>query len=217
MAKKMILKRAELEEKTNASESWGEANEEEPLTKTPKYYCSVTDYDFKFLGNGRQIDRNLTVQNLGVLHGTRVWPWSITSPPCLIRFYPDSVKNEVYPRKYVTLTYNYFDHDNSFVRFGEFLDHIKAVGDQLKKLCAEKNYDVSKWRDPEVANDGTVEGLRVRVKLPHVIKYCEKHSAQAVCCVIKLSSLYFTRERSGLSFELIEVITEEDMNMTVRL
>jgi hypothetical protein len=54
--------------KTNASESWGEVNKEELLTKTPKYYCSVTDYDFKFLGNGRQINQNLTVQNLGVLH-----------------------------------------------------------------------------------------------------------------------------------------------------
>ena len=102
-----------------------------------------------------------------------------------------------------------FFSDSLGSEFTSFLDHIEGVSEKCKQLFLEGNYDVSTWKSPVRSNNGVVQGLQVKARQKIMSDRLYALVGKPVQAVIKLSCAYFTPERCGLSFEIIDVLCKE--------
>ena len=171
-------------------------------------YPPPTDYQFMFMGSPRKVDRYLEVLSIGTKKFDRVWPWSICTPRCLVQFreIPAKYAATPYASKYVNIVPDYFDRDNAWSAFGTFMNHIKEVSQHLKVMCENVGRDTSKWEEPEAKDDNMIIGIRARVKIPNVLETLKTHQSP-VQCLLKLSCVYFNRDKACMSLEIIECMT----------
>ena len=169
-------------------------------------YPDPMEYQFTFVGSPRKVDKYLEVLSIGCVNNNRVWPWSIATPPCLVQFREMSNKYSNKGSTYVVLSPDYFNHENGFHQFTAFMNHLKAVSQYLKGKCSEVGRDVSKWDDPEMQEDSMITGIRARIKIPNVLEFLKAHQT-IVKCILKLSCIYFSRDKASMSLEIIECVS----------
>ena len=103
-----------------------------------------------------------------------------------------------------------FFNDSLGSEFTAFLDHIKGVSEKFKQLFLEAGYDASTWKSPVRSNNGVVQGLQVKARQKILSDRLYALVGKPVQAVIKLSCAYFTPERCGLSFEIIDMYCKEN-------
>ena len=90
--------------------------------------------------------------------------------------------------------------------FIEFCNHVEAVSNVLKTKLKEVNgwsNDDKDWMSPLKYQHETLMGIAVKVKSPNV-RNAIINCPYNIRCVIKLSCLYVTPQRRGMSLDLIE-------------
>ena len=84
-----------------------------------------------------------------------------------------------------------------------------GVSEKLKQLFLEKGYNVDTWKSLVRANNGVLHGLQVKATQKIMPDPLYAFVGKPVQAVIELSCAYFTPERCGLSFEIIEVLCKQ--------
>ena len=102
-----------------------------------------------------------------------------------------------------------FFNDSLGLEFTVFLDHIKGISEKFKQLFLEAGYDASTWKSPVRSNNGVVQGLQVKARQKILSGSLYALVGKLVKAVIKLSCVYFTPERCGSSFEIIDVYCKD--------
>ena len=69
--------------------------------------------------------------------------------------------------------------------------------------------DTSTWKSPVRSNNGVVQGLQVKARQKIMPDHLCALVGKPIQAVIKLRCAYFTSERCGLSFEIIDVYCKE--------
>ena len=164
-------------------------------------FPDIHENDFKVL-ELKPISPTLSVAFCGVTRGAsnRLWHFCIGTPTCLVeRIFPKQDMGTTHDRFLLTPDYYNSVHGSDF---NTFLDCIEGVSEKVKTKFY--NQDISKWRSPVRSNNGIVEGLQVKVRFGDLANRATTIQG-SVRAVVKLSCVYFTPERSGLSFELIDV------------
>ena len=194
-----------LKKSLNITPMTEEEKKEQCVPETSTAYPDPLEYRFTFVGQPRKVDRFLEILNVGCVKHDRVWAWVITTPPCLVQFREVSQQYRN-TSTYVVLAPDYGNYFNGFDNFGIFMNHLREVSQFLKGKCAEVGRDVSKWDDPEMKDGDMILGLRARIKLPNVLE-CLRNTQTSVRCVLRLSCVYFNRDKSSMSLEVIEATT----------
>ena len=86
---------------------------------------------------------------------------------------------------------------------------MEGVSKKCKQLFLEAGYDASTWKSPVRSNNGVVQGLQVKARQKIMSDRLYALVGKSVQAVIKLSCAYFTPERCGLSFEIIDVLFKD--------
>ena len=83
----------------------------------------------------------------------------------------------------------------------------------MQTAVFEAGYDASTWKSPVRSNNGVVQGLQVKARQKIMSDRLYALVGKSVQAVIKLSCAYFTPERCGLSFEIIDVLCKDGFNL----
>jgi hypothetical protein len=165
-------------------------------------YPLVTGYNF-VMQPYKTINPNLDIVPIGIQHGQggRTWAFTITSPPCTATFI-QSKYDGAHSR--ARLAPNAPDGINVEypAQFIEFIDHLDQICNRLKDMLEKDKYTVDTWSSPFIEEDGNLQGVYVKVKNPTVRSLLTQNGVN-LKCTIKLTCAYFTRDRCGLSFELV--------------
>jgi hypothetical protein len=134
---------------------------------------------------------------------TRLWPLTLGTPSCLTaNLYAQQDVGTTHDR--ILLTPDYYNNVAGS-DFHVFLDHVEALSEKLRTKLTRLGHDTELWKSPVRSNNGVVEGLQVKIRNV-VLADKTKKAEGAIRVVVKLSCVYFSTNRSGLSFELLDVI-----------
>ena len=168
-------------------------------------YPDASSYDFG-VSRKKRFDRYLDVYFVGVRDMyQRQWSFVIPCPPCFVTF-TAAYKGEE-PNSRALLCPMYGDNTRPLEAkpFIEFANHLNAISEVLKeKMLAMEAFDPSaEWTAPLKFQDNFMMGIPMKVKSLNVrnaIISCPYN----IRCVIKLTCLYVTHQRRGISLECIE-------------
>ena len=221
-AKKNILKRAEelsLEDREEAKRPRSPSGPPPPeLQRESAWVASVSPEihgatyplvnAYNFVTQPlKMVSANLDIVPIGLNHGQggRSWAFTITSPPCTATFIQSKYDG---PHSRARLSPNAPDGTNVEypAQFIAFIDHLDQISNRLKTMLEKEQYSVENWNTPFIEEDGNLQGVYVKVKNPCVRNLINQGGIN-LKCTIKLTCAYFTRDRCGLSFELVAAYT----------
>jgi hypothetical protein len=84
-----------------------------------------------------------------------------------------------------------------------FLDHVEAISNRLKSMLATQR-DVSTWQSPLKLENGFIVGVQAKIRTD-TVRQAILQSNGTLKCSLRMTRVYFAKERNGISFELIEV------------
>ena len=180
-----------------------------PLDILGGQYPDPESIDFQ-ITKSKRVDSNMQVFFVGIRHGhgARAWNFTVQSPPCNVRFTQSKYNNE-HPECRVLLSPNV--PDGSFVAYPSeylaFVDHIETAARRLKREMEEMGADTTHWKLPMKFADNICQGLYAKVKMNHVREILKTNTNNLVC-TLKLTCVYFSRENSGLSFEVVNAFVK---------
>jgi hypothetical protein len=166
-------------------------------------YPLPQSYDFA-VGTHKRVDKHLSVCFVGLKYGfgSRTWAFTITSPPCLVKYIDSKYQNEHKKARAMLTPCPPDGHDTSYPdQFLAFVDHLEKVSMILKDQLDAAGHDVSNWHSPIIEEEGIVTGLYAKVKNEFTRNVID-NDGNKLRCALKLSCAYFAKDRSGLSFEL---------------
>ena len=168
-------------------------------------YPPVGTYDFQ-LAPMKRVDRNLSVYYAGVKDpiSKKRWAFTIGTPTCYVQFATSAFEGEA-PNSRALLCPLYFDHTHALPDhspFMAFLDHVEAISNRLKSMLATQR-DVSTWQSPLKLENGFIVGVQAKIRTDTVRQAILQSNGTLKCC-LRMTCVYFAKERSGISFELIE-------------
>jgi hypothetical protein len=171
-------------------------------------YPPVASYDFQ-IAPKKRVDRYLDVYYVGVKDplSKRRWAFTIGTPTCYVQFAKTTFEGEA-PNSRALLCPLYFDGSVALpdhAPFLGFLDHIDGISNKLKGMMTALGRDVADWQSPLKIENGFIVGLQAKIKTDAVRNAIVMNNGQLKCC-LKMTCVYFAKERSGISFELIEAI-----------
>ena len=152
----------------------------------------------------KQLSSLLRIAYVGIQrpNSDRLWSFCLSTPSSIVEdTYSQQNKGTTYDR--LMLTPDYFNEVHGS-DFNDFLDRIEAISQVIRQLLLEGGEDVSKWKSPVRISNGTVAGLQVKVRTCTLSEKARGIQGP-MRCVIKLSCAYFTPDRSGIAFELVDV------------
>lgn len=165
-------------------------------------YPLVNSYNF-VMQPLKLVNPNLDIIPIGLNHGHggRTWAFTITSPPCTATFIQSKYDGT---QARARLSPNAPDgHSVEYpAQFIAFIDHLDQISNRLKEMLEKEQYVTDKWNSPFIEEDGNLQGVYVKVKNPTVRNIISQGGVN-LKCTIKLTCIYFTKERCGLSFELV--------------
>ena len=173
------------------------------LSKDP-YFPHIEQNDFQILDT-KNINASLTLAYCGVRRGnsSRLWSLRLGTPQCLIeKLYARNDQGTTNDRFLLTPD---FYNDVLGSDFNAFLDHMEGCSERIKLKFLEAGHDVSKWKSPVRSNRGVVQGLQVKVRMQILSDRMYALAGRPIQAVVKLSCVYFTPDRSGLSYEIIDL------------
>ena len=176
-------------------------------TSTPfkdPYFPHIEQNDFQILDT-KNINASLTLAYCGVRRGnsSRLWSLCLGTPQCLIeKLYARNDQGTTNDRFLLTPD---FYNDVLGSDFNAFLDHMEGCSERIKLKFLEAGHDVSKWKSPVRSNRGVVQGLQVKVRMQILSDRMYALAGRPIQAVVKLSCVYFTPDRSGLSYEIIDL------------
>ena len=181
-----------------------------PLDILGGQYPDPESYDFQ-ITKCKKVDPNMQVYFIGIKHGfgsNRAWNLTVQTPPCYARFTQSKYASE-HPECRVLLAPN---APNGFftmypAEYLAFVDHIEGVATRLKREMEGLGHDTSHWKLPMKFSDSICQGLYAKVKDDNVRRVL-RSSSNDVVCSLKLSCVFFGKENSGLSFEIISAIVK---------
>lgn len=156
--------------------------------------------DFK-ITEIKNISNNLKVAYCAIRKGSssRWWGYCMSTPSCLVKYTTSKEGTE----RFVLGPDYYNQYQGS--DFETFLDHIERCSGRVCDVFKKRGMDVSLWKSPvKKSSDEVVEGLIVKVRQPVLVERLKSVSIP-VRCVLKLSCVYFCPERSGVTFEVIDM------------
>ena len=169
-------------------------------------YPLISSYNF-VVQSQRLINPNLSVYFIGINTGpnTRAWSLTLQSPPCFVKFIASHYEGEGEKCR-ALLTPQPLDGNNVVVfpmDFMAFIDHVDQVSDRLEQIMREQyGLDTSNWSSPmKKTEEGIFAGMFAKVKSP-IARRSIENNPNRVRCSLRLTCVYHTPERSGLSFEL---------------
>ena len=134
----------------------------------------------------------------------RQWSFMIPSPPCFVTFtavYKGEAQNS---RALLCPMYGDTTNPSEPAPMIAFLEHINKISLALQeKMCTIDETFANDWVSPLKTQDGFLMGMNVRVKSDNV-RNCIISCPYNIRCVVKLTCIYSTKQRCGLSFEVIE-------------
>jgi hypothetical protein len=171
-------------------------------------FPNLEQYDFRIIKT-RKIDENLTIVLVGVMrNSSRIWNLALGTPTCTVEQIL-SPRNQGTTHDRFLLKPNYYNEAHGS-DFHQLLDHVEGVSEKVSQLLYRSGQDVSKWISPiRKSSEGIVEGLYVKVRncvLGDKIRACIGQGP--VRCTIKLSCVYKTKDRQGLSFEIVDIFPQ---------
>jgi hypothetical protein len=168
-------------------------------------YPSADSYTFN-LSPKKPIYQNLYVYHIGIRlaeHG-KPWGFYLTTPTCNIQLldslYGDSTKGV----RRVCMMPDFSLGMNT--DFGNFMSHLEDVENRLKNIVYSSGENVDNWRSPIKQEDGHAVGLSAKCRNTFTIRTMQENPT-SVRLTIKLSSIYFAKERCGVSFEVTHVFS----------
>ena len=178
-----------------------------PTYKDP-CFPAIQENVFEIL-DSKEINSLLTVAFCGVRRGNshRLWSFCQGTPTCRIERLYAKVDMGTTNDRFMLIPDFFSDALGS--EFTAFLDHIEGVSEKCKQLFLEGGYDTTTWKSPVRSNNGVVQGLQVKARQKIMSDRLYALVGKSVQAVIKLSCAYFTPERCGLSFEIIDVLCKE--------
>ena len=81
------------------------------------------------------------------------------------------------------------------------MNHLEDVENRLKSIVYSSGENVDNWRSPIKQEDGRVVGLYAKCRNTFAVRIMEENLT-SLRLTIKLSSIYFAKERCGVSFEV---------------
>ena len=178
-----------------------------PLDILGGQYPDPESYDFQ-ITKSKKVENDMQVFFVGIRHGYggRAWNFTVQSPPSSIRFTQLKIMNE-HPESRVFIAPK--APDGFFTPYPSeylaFIDHIEHVAIRLKREMEELGMDTTHWKLPMKFTDGICQGIYAKVKSDPVRRIL-KGRANNVKCTLKLTCVFFSRENSGLSFEIIHAM-----------
>ena len=168
-------------------------------------YPEVSTYDFQ-VSKKKRVDRDLDVFYVGIRDWyQRQWSFVIPTPPCFVTF-TAVFKGEAH-NSWALLCPMYGDATNpqDAAPMISFLDHMNKISLALQQqMCTIDRDFANNWVSPlKTTEDGFLMGMNVRVKKDNV-RNCIISCPYNIKCVVKLTCIYSTKQRCGLSFEVIE-------------
>ena len=179
-----------------------------PVTYRDPCFPAIQNNEF-VLENEKVINSLLTIVFCGLRrpNSKHMWNFCQGTPICRIERLFAKVDMGTTNDRFMLLPDFFSDAMGS--EFTAFLDHIDGVSEKFKQLCLEAGYDVSSWKSPVRSNNGVFQGLQVKARQQILSDRLYALVGKPVQAVIKLSCAYFTPERCGLSFEIIDVLCKE--------
>jgi hypothetical protein len=171
-------------------------------------YPPVASYDFQ-IAPKKRVDRYLDVYYVGIRDplSKRRWAFTIGTPACYVQFANTTFEGDA-PNSRALLCPLYFDGSSALpdhAPFLGFLDHIDGISNKLKSMMSALGRDVADWQSPLKLENGFIVGLQAKIKTDAVRNAIIENNGQLKCC-LKMTCVYFAKERSGISFELIEAV-----------
>jgi hypothetical protein len=191
------------EDKPQYSPAW--CDPIRPLDILGGQYPDPESYDFKITKSLRAND-NLDIYYVGISHGygARPFGFNLQSPPCNVRFIPskyDQSESRVFLAPKAP--------DGFFTAYPSeylaFIDHVEGVAMRLKREMTEMGLDTTTWKLPMKFNEGICQGIYAKVKSEGVRSVLRDHPNN-VRCSLKLSCIFFGKENSGLTFEIMNAL-----------
>ena len=178
-----------------------------PLDILGGQYPDPESYDIQ-ITKSKKVDPNMQVFFAGIRHGygNRAWNLTVQSPLSSISFTHSKYPGE-HPESRVFIAPKapdgYFTSYPS--EYLAFLDHVEQLSVRLKREMEELGMDTTNWKLPMKFADGICQGIYAKVKMDPVRRIL-KGRANNVRCTLKLTCIYFSKENSGLSFEIIHAM-----------
>lgn len=153
----------------------------------------------------RQVTPTLTIAYCGVIRGNsqKLWSFCVGTPGCLVeKIYPKENMGTTYSRFILTPDYTNDVHGSDFTTF---MDCVEAISEKVRNILEERGEDVTNWNSACRSRNGVLEGLQVKVRMAYTAEEILKMKG-SVKAVIKLSCVYFTPEKCGLSWEMVKAV-----------
>lgn len=201
-------KKTTLHRRPNALNNRTEQNQDSTSGFKDPVFPTLKNYPYEIVET-KTIHAGLTIVYVGTKRpeSNRIWGLSLSTPSCLIENLYAQRDGTTSDRFLLTPDYYNSNHGSEF---NAFLDSVEGVSETLKELFANEGYDIGQWKSPVRKNRGVVEGLQVKVRFPFLAQKAREVTGP-VRTVIKLSCAYFTPDRSGLSFEMVDTSTEQQL------
>ena len=171
-------------------------------------YPEASSYEFS-ISKKKRVDRQLDVFYVGVRDlYQRQWSFVIPTPPCFVTF-TAVYKGEAHNTR-ALLCPMYGDGLNAEqpAPMIAFLDHVNKISLALQeKMCTIDPEFSENWMSPLKHQNDFLMGMNVRIKSENV-RACILNCPYNVRCVVKLTCVYSTKARCGLSFEVIEAFPQ---------
>jgi len=174
-----------------------------PTAFVDPIFPNLEDYAFFLKPQGRLPNSVIEIVTVGHARpaSSRKWNLSLGTPSCMIENLRSGEQGTTLNR--FLLKPDYFnEHMGS--DFNTLLDHIEGVSEKLMLLMKEEGFSTDDWVSPVRTNQGIVEGLQVKVRSA-ITKEKAENAIGPVRCVIKLNCIYVAPQRSGTSWELVDV------------
>ena len=165
--------------------------------------------NFCVIENVKVINSLLTVAFCGMRRpgSNRTWSFCQGTPSC--RMEKLFAKLDVGTTHDRFLLVPDFFTDNLGMEFTSFLDTVEGVSEKFKDLFEEGGYDVSNWKSSVRSNNGALQGLQVKARQRILAERLYALPGKSIQAIVKLSCAFFTPERSGLSFEIIDIFCRD--------
>ena len=161
----------------------------------------VTSYDL-MVTNESKPNNFVEICWMGLRRNGQVWNLTISLPACAITLLNENRDYRGTGRQCL-IGFNYFLPESA-TNFEKFLNHIGALSERVKDTFQLLKKDVSKWSSPIKTERSIVLGVRAKIRNVNLIRLLEDRRLFSAG-VISVSMSYFSKDRSGIVLELLDV------------